>query len=47
MLPADIPEDFRVTIMRNAPNPFGVLSSKGTFSIFGWKFILNFIKNYA
>lgn len=30
MLPADIPEDFRVTMLRNAPNPHGVLSSKGT-----------------
>ncbi|ODM88520.1 putative aldehyde oxidase-like protein, partial [Orchesella cincta] len=28
MMPADIPEDFRVTLLRNAPNPFGVLSSK-------------------
>ncbi|CAL8110870.1 unnamed protein product [Orchesella dallaii] len=30
MLPADIPEDLRVTMLRNAPNPFGVLSSKST-----------------
>ncbi|ODN04991.1 Indole-3-acetaldehyde oxidase [Orchesella cincta] len=30
MLASDIPEDFRVTILRNAPNPFGVLSSKAT-----------------
>jgi len=28
MMPADIPEDLRVTLLRNAPNPFGVLSSK-------------------
>lgn len=33
MLPADIPEDFRVTILSNAPNPFGVLSSKGNVNI--------------
>ncbi|CAL8110871.1 unnamed protein product [Orchesella dallaii] len=30
MLASDIPEDFRVTILRNAPNPFGALSSKAT-----------------
>ncbi|ODN04993.1 Xanthine dehydrogenase [Orchesella cincta] len=30
MLPADIPEDFRITMLKNAPNPFGVLSSKAT-----------------
>ncbi|CAL8110877.1 unnamed protein product [Orchesella dallaii] len=28
MLPADIPEDLRVTLLRKAPNPYGVLSSK-------------------
>ena len=26
----DIPIDYRVTILRNAPNPYGVLSSKAT-----------------
>ncbi|CAL8110869.1 unnamed protein product [Orchesella dallaii] len=30
MLPADIPEDFRITMLKNTPNPFGVLSSKAT-----------------
>ena len=25
----DIPEDMRVTLLKNAPNPLGVLSSKG------------------
>jgi len=29
-LPRDIPEDFRVTLLKNAPNPFGVLRSKAT-----------------
>jgi hypothetical protein len=28
--PRDIPEDFRVTMLRNRPNPYGVLRSKGT-----------------
>jgi len=26
----DIPEDFRITLLKNAPNPFGVLRSKAT-----------------
>lgn len=26
----DIPEDFRVTFLPNAPNPYGVLRSKGS-----------------
>ncbi|CAL8110876.1 unnamed protein product [Orchesella dallaii] len=30
MLASDIPEDFRVTLLRNAPNPFGVFGSKAT-----------------
>jgi xanthine dehydrogenase/oxidase len=29
-LPKDIPEDLRVTMLKNAPNPLGVLSSKAT-----------------
>jgi xanthine dehydrogenase/oxidase len=29
-LPKDIPEVFRVTMLKNAPNPFGVLASKAT-----------------
>lgn len=28
-MPKDIPEDFRVTLLKNAPNPYGVLRSKG------------------
>lgn len=28
--PRDIPEEFNVTMLRNAPNPFGVLASKAT-----------------
>jgi hypothetical protein len=32
-MPKDIPEDLRVTFLRNAPNPYGVLRSKGTSQI--------------
>ncbi|ODN04992.1 Xanthine dehydrogenase 1, partial [Orchesella cincta] len=28
ILPVDIPEDLRVTLLLKAPNPYGVLSSK-------------------
>jgi len=28
-MPKDIPEDLRITLLKNAPNPYGVLRSKG------------------
>jgi len=29
-LPKDIPEDLRITMLKNAKNPIGVLNSKAT-----------------
>ena len=29
----DIPIDFRVELLKDAPNPIGVLGSKGTYDI--------------
>ena len=39
----DIPIDFRIEFLKNAPNPVGVLGSKGTMAFHCWLLLLSTI----